>query len=79
MRDFINPAVLHRNRLPMTATLFPYASREAALKGAGRLAPTFRLLNGTWNFALVPSPDDVPADFMQPQADTCLLYTSRCV
>lgn len=69
MRDYFNPAVLERNRLDMTATLFPYATREAALKGQGRLAPTCKLLNGTWDFACVPSPDAVPADFMQPDAD----------
>ena len=69
MRDYFNPAVLERNRLDMTATLIPYATREAALKGQGRLAPTYKLLNGTWDFACVPSPDAVPADFMQPGAD----------
>lgn len=69
MREYENPSLLSRGRLQTGATLFPYPDRAQALRGAGRAQQTFKLLNGTWDFCLYPSPDAVDPDFMLEQAD----------
>ena len=58
-----DPSILHRNRLPSHATLIPFASLDTALSGEPGLSPFVRLLNGTWQFLLVPGPYAVPSGF----------------
>lgn len=69
MREYEDPSQLSRGRLVTGATLFPYPDRAQALRGSGRLQKTYKLLNGTWDFCLYPSPDAVDADFMLAEAD----------
>jgi beta-galactosidase/beta-glucuronidase len=58
-----DPSILHRNRLPSHATLVPFAAAADALTSEAGLSPFVRLLNGTWQFKLVPGPYAVPAGF----------------
>lgn len=61
-----NPSILHQQRLPSHATLLPCADAATALAREPGLSDAYRLLNGTWEFLLVPGPWAVPADFMAP-------------
>lgn len=53
------------NKLPPHATLFPYASEEAALTDDRRRSPGFLSLNGKWRFDWRQSALDIPAGFEQ--------------
>ena len=61
--DWMDPAVLQRNRQPARAPLIPYADAETALAGKPGASPLYRLLSGTWRFRFLPSPGALPADF----------------
>jgi beta-galactosidase len=60
------PEILQLNRLPMRATLYPFASAEAASSYDRTQSPFLQLLNGDWDFHLAARPEDVPAAFVQP-------------
>ncbi len=62
--------LLHQGRLPSHATLLPYGGREAALAREPGLSDRYRLLNGRWDFLLVPGPWAVPAGFADPETPT---------
>ncbi|MDE6161023.1 MAG: beta-galactosidase, partial [Muribaculaceae bacterium] len=68
--DWENPTVFAEGRLAPRATAYPYASKEAALKGEHEQSPYFRSLNGLWKFHFSPKPADRPADFYRTDFDT---------
>lgn len=62
-----SPEITQLGRLPMRATLYPYADAAQA-RGYDRTAsPFFQLLNGEWDFHLAPRPEDVPEEFVLPE------------
>jgi beta-galactosidase/beta-glucuronidase len=59
--------LLHRNRLPAGATLLPLApGGEVPAFSSPAASPYYRLLNGRWDFLLVPGPYAVPEGFFAP-------------
>ncbi|TCP67630.1 beta-galactosidase [Sphingomonas sp. PP-CE-1G-424] len=67
--DWENPAVFARNKMPASATSFPFETRAAAMAGDPAKSARFLSLDGLWKFALSPSSDAVPAGFEQPAYD----------
>jgi len=66
LKTWQSPETLSLNRLPARATTYPYPSAAAALKNCREASPWWRSLNGDWDFRLVGRPEDVPAEFAQP-------------
>ncbi len=66
LKTWQSPETLSLNRLPARATTYPYPSAAAALENCRETSPWWRSLNGDWDFRLVGRPEDVPADFVQP-------------
>ncbi len=62
-----NQHILHVNALPPGNYFIPYASAQAALLGDRTRSERFIDLNGPWQFAFYPSPEDLPRSF--PDAD----------
>ena len=65
------PELIQVNRLPMRATLAPFPDPDSArafVATSGAIitanSPWVQSLNGEWDFHLAPSPNDVPADFV---------------
>ncbi len=67
--DWENHQVFGRYKLPPHATLFDYASREAALRDDFTRSPFFQSLDGTWKFHWSRKPADAPVGFEQPGYD----------
>ena len=61
--DWENHQVFGLGKLEPHATLFPYASRAAALRDERERSPYFLSLDGVWDFLWVPKPDDAPEGF----------------
>lgn len=59
--EWMNPGILHINRLPARAATFPFPDVRTAREGALGKNPWYQCLSGDWRFRLLPSPDDVPA------------------
>ncbi len=59
-RDYENPGLLHRNRLPAHVTMVPFADDESALDGERGRSPFFNLLSGEWDFRWCANPHVVP-------------------
>jgi beta-galactosidase/beta-glucuronidase len=59
-RDWEDPAILHRNRLPAHATLVPFADEAGALSGERGASPFVRLLSGEWDFRWCANPWVLP-------------------
>ena len=70
MNDWENPQLIHRNRLPGRAYMFPYSNRSEAMTGERGASPWFELLNGQWKFDYSESPAEAPADFYEEDYDT---------
>ena len=69
-RDWENPLVFARNRLPRRAFAVAYATEAAARAGRGRAASTrWQSLDGAWKAHFAPHPDRSPAGFWQPAFD----------
>jgi beta-galactosidase len=51
------------NRLPVRATLYPYATEEQALSLDRNSSPWYKTLNGEWKFELVDKPENVKDNF----------------
>ncbi|MCP4902128.1 MAG: DUF4981 domain-containing protein, partial [bacterium] len=64
-----NLEVLSVNTEPPHATLFPFASSEAALEGDETTSPRFLSLDGIWRFFWVRKPADRPLNFFEPGYD----------
>jgi beta-galactosidase/beta-glucuronidase len=67
-RDWEDPTLLHRNRLPAHATLVPFADEATALVGERGLSPFFSLLSGEWDFRWCANPMVLPEDWNGPAA-----------
>lgn len=67
-RDWEDPAILQRNRLPAHATLVPFADEATALIGERGLTPYFRLLSGEWDFRWCANPAELPEGWNAPAA-----------
>lgn len=67
--DWENHEVNSRNRLPARASFTPFATIEQARLGNSQESPRFQSLNGDWRFHWVPTPEDRPADFYEPDFD----------
>lgn len=67
VRTWMHPEIVSIGRLPARATLYPFPDDTSARAGTRESSPFVLPLNGPWRFALVGSPEDVPADF--PSAD----------
>ncbi len=63
--DWENPVLFERNRELMHSPLGAYPDAKSAMTCDRMSSPNVKLLNGTWEFCLVNSPLDVPADFMK--------------
>ncbi len=60
------PELQEINRLPMHGAEIPFADMEQALERKYENSDFFRSLNGKWRFSLYRKPEDVPADFLDP-------------
>lgn len=67
--DWENPKLLHRNREPARATLFPYSDEAGAMSGERSVSPWFKLLNGEWRFRYCPAWFEAPAGFYETAFD----------
>ncbi len=59
-RDWEDPTILQRNRLPAHATLVPFADEATALLGERGQSPFVRLLSGEWDFRWCANPFELP-------------------
>ncbi len=69
-RDWENPAVISINKEPPHATFYSYSDEDEALDGNLGQNKDYLLLNGTWKFNWVKSPDDRPYWFFMDNYDT---------
>ncbi len=68
-KDWENPAVFERNKMPGSINLVPYPDETSALSGDRNACPYFKSLNGKWRFRWVSKPADLPEDFYREDAD----------
>lgn len=66
--EYQNPEVMHINRMPSRATLFPYQNEQDALTGERGLSKCYRLLNGQWAFHYAED-GRIPEDFYKLDYD----------
>lgn len=66
-RDWENPELLHRNRLPARARFAMYPDEASARAGAS--SPWELSLNGMWRFQYAPAWPEAPADVAGEQYD----------
>ena len=66
MREWEDPSIQHRNRLPGRTNIRSFTEEAQALRGDEGTSPLFLSLNGTWQFRLCPDPYAVPAGFEKP-------------
>jgi beta-galactosidase len=67
--DWEDQNVFAVNKEAPHATLFPFATRDAALRNDKSTSPYYQSLNGTWKFNWVRAPADRPVDFYREQYD----------
>ena len=67
--DWENPAVFARNKLPASATGFPFETRRQALAGVEADSGRYLSLDGEWKFAFSPGADRLPDGFEKPDYD----------
>ena len=67
--EWEDPAVFAVGTEKPRAGFVPHATREGALSRDRQRSPFFRLLNGSWRFRWVKSPQAVEAGFEQPAYD----------
>lgn len=63
--DWMNQAVLERNREPAHVLILPYPDEESAARGERSGTPFFKLLNGVWKFNYCANPTEVQPGFEQ--------------
>jgi len=63
--DWEDPEMIGKNKLPVTATFYRFDSAEQAKEGSRDDSPFIKLLNGTWKFHFVQTPDERPTDFYE--------------
>jgi len=69
-RDWENPGMFNRNREEPRATFVSFPDMAGALKGVKEDSPNHILLDGTWKFNWVKSPDERPYWFFKDDFDT---------
>ncbi|MFT7772175.1 glycoside hydrolase family 2 TIM barrel-domain containing protein [Roseateles sp.] len=67
--DWENPAVNERGRLPASATMFPYESRDLALRARLQDSSRHLTLDGLWRFHFSPNVAGRAKGFEQPDFD----------
>lgn len=72
LNDWENPKVVGINKLAGHVRTVPFASVEAAKGLDWQSSPYCQMLNGAWQFLLVPNPDSVPNHFFAPEYDFSL-------
>ena len=65
-REWEDPSLQQKNRLPGRGNLIGYDSPEKALTYKKERSRHYLSLNGAWDFTLAPRPEDAPAGFAQP-------------
>jgi beta-galactosidase len=61
--DWEDPEIIGRNKLTPTATMFRFDTPEQAMTGGRDQSPYVKLLDGTWKFKFVKTPDERPTNF----------------
>ncbi len=61
------PELIQINRLPMRATLYPYATEKAAMARKPEKSTLVKFLNGKWKFRLYDCPEAVPLSALQAE------------
>jgi beta-galactosidase len=61
--DWEDPEIIGRNKLDPVATFYRFSDRATALEGTRSNSPYMKLLNGTWKFKYVRTPEERPTDF----------------
>jgi beta-galactosidase/evolved beta-galactosidase subunit alpha len=69
MKDWENPRLFERNRLPARAFFTPYADAQSAQAMNRGASTRFKLLDGTWKFHFDAAPALAPQQFMQSDCD----------
>jgi beta-galactosidase/beta-glucuronidase len=69
VKDWENPRVLHRNRLPAHAAWIPFHDEKSAFSGERGNSARFLLLNGDWTFYYAPTPAELPEGFQNVTCD----------
>ncbi|MCU0460960.1 MAG: DUF4981 domain-containing protein [Bacteroidales bacterium] len=69
-RDWENSEMIGFNKEAPHATLISFESEASALESAGADSPNILILDGTWRFSLVKSPDQRPYWFFRDDYDT---------
>lgn len=69
-RDWENPEMTRQNEEVAHATLYSFPDEGSALTGVKTQSPNIMLLDGTWKFNLVKSPDQRPYWFFKDDYDT---------
>ncbi len=67
--DWENQAVFRTNKEEPHATKMPFPDASSALASERLESPWCQLLNGEWKFAWVPTPEQRPLGFEQPDFD----------
>ncbi|MBJ7414343.1 MAG: DUF4981 domain-containing protein, partial [Niveispirillum sp.] len=67
--DWENPAINERGKLPASASMFPFESRQAALAGDKARSSRHLSLDGQWHFNFTPSANNLPVGFEKPDFD----------
>ncbi|MBX3433514.1 MAG: DUF4981 domain-containing protein [Pirellulales bacterium] len=67
--DWEDHQVIGRNKLDVTATMVRFDDAAAARAGSRDDSPYVKLLNGTWKFKYVGTPEERPRDFFKTEFD----------
>ncbi|MEM7798429.1 MAG: glycoside hydrolase family 2 TIM barrel-domain containing protein [Chloroflexota bacterium] len=69
LNDWENPELFGINKLPGHVRNISFDTLKEARSGDWQASNWCQMLNGTWQFALYPNPDAVPADFFAADYD----------
>ncbi|MCF7855633.1 MAG: hypothetical protein K9N51_12600, partial [Candidatus Pacebacteria bacterium] len=69
LKDWQNPAVVHRHREAPHASFIPFSNAESALRGSPGQSPWVMELNGHWKFRFCTAPETTPPNFHAPSFD----------
>jgi len=64
-----NPAIVEKNRLPVSNTFYLYDTEEQALRFEREKSSSFMLLNGKWKFKFHNSPKEVKSQYSKSDFD----------
>ena len=69
LNDWENPNITHRNRLKPHAHFFAFENETLAKQSQPAVSKYYKLLNGSWHFALADTPAEASVDFADPAYD----------